>query len=133
MIRFPQTGLIALLVLLQLVAPLLHAHSGSDRSPEGVHIPGLEVFVTGGASDARSTDRYELYGQAGIIVGIACGLHDRPAFPQFDPVATPLGRPPEPAGPQAYTTENRPIPPPHDRPSIYHSPPPRAPPRSTLT
>ena len=40
-----QRSLIILLVLLQLVAPLVHAHSGQGVSPEGIHLPGLE-FVT---------------------------------------------------------------------------------------
>lgn len=130
MIRFPQTGLIALLVLLQMVAPLLHAHSGIDSWPEGLHIPGLEVFDTGDEPQARSTARGELYGQAGIIVSIATGLKDRPAVPQFDPVATPLSRLPEPPSSRAYPAEERPIPSPHHRTPFYHSTAPRAPPRS---
>jgi hypothetical protein len=133
MIRFPQTGLIVLLVLLQMVAPLVHAHSGIDRSPEGVHVPGLEVFDTDEESQARSTARYELYGQTGIIVGIASGLKDRPTVPQFDPVAAPLGRLSEPPGPRVSPAEERPLPPPHYRTSFYHSSAPRAPPRSALT
>jgi len=133
MIRFPQSCLIALLVLLQMAAPLLHAHSGIDRSPEGVHIPGLEVFDTGEENQARSITRYALYGQAGIIVGIATGLKDRPAVPQFDPVAAPLGRLPEPTRPHPYPAEERPIPPPHHRTPFYYSTAPRAPPLSALT
>ncbi len=133
MIRFPQNCLIALLVLLQMVAPLLHAHSGIDSSPKGLHIPGLERFDTHAESQAQSVGRDELYGQAGIIVGIATGLKDRPSAPHFDPVAAPLCRLPEPTSPQTYPAEEHPIPPPHRRTPFYHSTAPRAPPLSTLT
>jgi hypothetical protein len=132
MIRFPQTCLIAVLVLLQTVAPLLHAHSGIDSSPKELHIPGLEIFDTGEEHRAQSTTRCGLYGQAGIIVGIASGLKDRPIIPQFNLVAAPPARPSEPRSPRAYPAEERPIPLPHHRTPFYHATAPRAPPRSAL-
>jgi len=132
MIRFPQSCLIALLVLLQMAAPLLHAHSGIDRSPDGLHIPGMERFDTGEESQVRSTAGSELYGQSGIIVGIATGLKDRPIIPPFDLVAAPPARPFEPLSPRASPADERPIPPPCHRPPFYHTTAPRAPPLSAL-
>lgn len=36
--------LILLLTLLQLVAPLVHAHTHGETSPKGYHLPGLEHY-----------------------------------------------------------------------------------------
>lgn len=38
--------LIAFLAMLQLFAPLVHAHTGSHKSSQGFHIPGLESYLT---------------------------------------------------------------------------------------
>lgn len=44
MIFSPTKWLITFLALLQLVAPLMHAHASGEPSDHGVHIPGLEHF-----------------------------------------------------------------------------------------
>jgi hypothetical protein len=36
--------LVFVLVLLQCIAPLVHAHTGENFSIQGLHIPGLEVY-----------------------------------------------------------------------------------------
>lgn len=36
--------LVIFLVLLQFIAPLVHAHTGEKISSQGLHIPGLEVY-----------------------------------------------------------------------------------------
>lgn len=38
--------LILILALLQLVAPLVHAHTGHKSFTQGLHIPGLELYRT---------------------------------------------------------------------------------------
>jgi hypothetical protein len=98
--RYFRPYLIALLVLLQLMAPLLHAHSGTDRSPRGLHLPGLEYFDKESGRDAASASRYDLYSERGTIVGIACGVNERAGVPQFDcDPAAPSGHLPEQAVP----------------------------------
>lgn len=39
-----RTCLVIFLVLLQCIAPLVHAHTGENFSSQGLHIPGLEVY-----------------------------------------------------------------------------------------
>ena len=41
-----RNSLIVVLALLQLFAPLVHAHSGSNTFNKGLHLPGLEAFST---------------------------------------------------------------------------------------
>ena len=36
--------IVIFLVLLQLIAPLVHAHAGEDISNTGLHVPGLEMY-----------------------------------------------------------------------------------------
>ncbi len=38
-------NLILLLAMLQLFAPLVHAHTGGHKSNQGLHIPGLEPYL----------------------------------------------------------------------------------------
>ncbi len=47
--------LIIFLVLLQFIAPLVHAHTSEKISSQGVHIPGLEVYANS-ANSTQSTD-----------------------------------------------------------------------------
>lgn len=44
MIAVIRKTLVLLLVMLQLVAPLVHAHTGSNSFNQGLHIPGLELY-----------------------------------------------------------------------------------------
>ena len=44
MIAVIRKNLLFLLVMLQLVAPLVHAHIGSNSFNQGLHIPGLELY-----------------------------------------------------------------------------------------
>jgi hypothetical protein len=43
--------LVTFLVLLQFIAPLVHAHTGEKFSSQGLHIPGLEVYGHSESSD----------------------------------------------------------------------------------
>jgi hypothetical protein len=47
--------LITFLVLLQFIAPLVHAHTSEKFSSQGVHIPGLEGYARS-ADSTQSTD-----------------------------------------------------------------------------
>lgn len=38
-------SLITLLMMLQFIAPLVHAHTSENFSSKGIHIPGLEQYV----------------------------------------------------------------------------------------
>jgi len=44
--------LVFFLVLLQCIAPLVHAHTGENFSAQGLHIPGLEVYGHSESIDA---------------------------------------------------------------------------------
>jgi hypothetical protein len=44
--------LVTFLVLLQFIAPLVHAHTGEQISSQGLHIPGLEVYGRSVSPDA---------------------------------------------------------------------------------
>ncbi len=44
MLSSPQKMLIILLTLLQLVAPLVHAHTGEEHATQNIHLPGFEFF-----------------------------------------------------------------------------------------
>ena len=47
--------LFAWIVLLQCIAPLVHAHAGESRTMMGLHVPGLEVYGTATATLAIET------------------------------------------------------------------------------
>jgi hypothetical protein len=73
---------IGLLVLLQLALPLLHAHSGLDNSPGGLHLPNSDVVsidrVASDYSIAESADR--MIPSAGIIVVASSGIRHKAAL-----------------------------------------------------
>jgi hypothetical protein len=73
---------ISLLVLLQLALPLLHAHSGLDNSPGGLHLPNADlVSIDSVALDrpiVESTDR--LIPSTGIIVVASSGIRHKAAL-----------------------------------------------------
>lgn len=82
-----RTFIIGLLALIQVMAPLVHAHAGFDNSPRLIHLPGLETF----AENAESDDQYlqgaviQRASPTGIIVGIAYGSHQEPPEAWADP------------------------------------------------
>ncbi len=77
--------LVSFLVLLQFIAPLVHAHTSEKVLSQGLHIPGLEVY-------ARSTDEIvsndaflcKTSGFCGCIdgqvVGVDTGVHRETAI-----------------------------------------------------
>lgn len=72
-----RTPIIVFLVLLQLFAPLVHAHTGEQIFTTGLHVPGLEAYV-----DAPSVKQTTAILRAtsqqtnaeGILVDINTGL-----------------------------------------------------------
>jgi len=111
-----------LLLLLQSVAPLLHAHAADDPrylTTSGIHLPGLETVATStGGRDVVSERTYPLIEEA------ACCLQrltseaitaPEVTAPQPDADAANLRTPLQPAGWHAATDCPRPPPraPPH--------------------
>lgn len=72
------------LAILQLIAPLVHAHAGAKTPDLGLHVPGLEIYgayhespVSQAVSDDFSLD--------GIIVSIDAGMKHKQANADADP------------------------------------------------
>jgi len=66
-------SIVIFLILLQFVAPLLHAHSDAELSTDSLHVPGLEL-VNIRLSHAKTLE--PLYHQAdGFIVGVCKALN----------------------------------------------------------
>ena len=74
-----------LLVLLQLIAPLVHAHSEAKYAPAGIHLPGLE-YVQADHQTSTIKANALLCVSEGVIVGIGSGLKQK-AMPPFDLVS----------------------------------------------
>jgi hypothetical protein len=87
--------LLILLGLLQLVAPLVHAHSGNDFAQFGLHLPSFEVYSAIHQQTApllQSTDY--LFSQNDAIVSISSGIRtqdistdEQPPVLYFPPTA----------------------------------------------
>ena len=78
-------ALIGLLALMQLFAPLVHAHTGGGRFSGAVHVPGLEFLgKSNGTFAATPSGPVECQG---VIVGLAPGLKNQGdhAVPAPDP------------------------------------------------
>jgi hypothetical protein len=66
-------SLVFILVMLQLFAPLVHAHSGSKDFNKGLHIPGLETFYIN--HDAAVVQKVNLDQDAeGLLVVVDAGI-----------------------------------------------------------
>ncbi|MGR9071612.1 MAG: hypothetical protein ACU833_00960 [Gammaproteobacteria bacterium] len=66
-------NLIFLLALLQLAAPLVHAHTGKESFLLGIHLPGLENI--GGGNGEKSLNAASLQSEAqGIVIGVSSGI-----------------------------------------------------------
>lgn len=125
MIRAPRLAALLLLVLMQILAPWVHAHTGMERGGFG-HLPGLEFLheTSDGYTPADTGHDW--------IVGVQAGKWDRadastrvspaPEFPALPPKAFSI--PAEPPMSRARAME---VPPP-SAPPRRHSGGPRAPP-----
>ena len=80
MFKIPRKLLVIFLVMLQLIAPLVHAHTGEKVSGlAGFHVPGLEMYSVehdACMSQAVSVD----FSPDGIIVGVNAGIKDKQVY-----------------------------------------------------
>jgi hypothetical protein len=68
-----------LLVVLQLFAPLLHAHTGQSSLHFGLHVPGLEAYAAlAGGAIANQPERRGA-AAADCIVAVDDGFREKPA------------------------------------------------------
>lgn len=76
--------IITFLVLLQLIAPLVHAHAGKQFPAVGVHLPGLEMY-----DDVYHTETIlqavpAIVDSEALIVGINTGIQQQHAAISLD-------------------------------------------------
>ena len=77
-----RTFLVIFLTLLQLIAPLVHAHASEPGVRQGLHLPGLEHYgaePTAGVQIAH----YDVAAD-GLIVGVDLGLKQMRTLPGAD-------------------------------------------------
>jgi hypothetical protein len=67
---------VILLAILQLVAPLVHAHAGDKVSDLGLHVPGLEIYGADYDFPIAQEVSYD-FSSEGILVGIDTGIKDK--------------------------------------------------------
>jgi hypothetical protein len=70
------------LAILQLIAPLVHAHAGEKVSDLGLHVPGLEMYGVDESSMSQAVS-YD-FSSEGIIVSIDAGMKDKQADAGLD-------------------------------------------------
>jgi len=68
--------LVIFLAILQLIAPLVHAHAGEKVSDLGLHVPGLEMYGVEHEALMSQAVSYDSSSE-GIIVGVDAGMKDR--------------------------------------------------------
>ncbi|MCK9396237.1 MAG: hypothetical protein M0Q44_11670 [Methylobacter sp.] len=71
------------LAILQLIAPLVHAHAGQKVSGLGLHVPGLEMYGAEHAMLASQAVDYDS-NSGGIIVGVDAGMKDKQVIVDLD-------------------------------------------------
>jgi hypothetical protein len=64
---------IIVLVLLQLFAPLVHAHTGSSNYNEGLHVPGLELYRANQDATVSQNVNVDLDAE-GMLVVVDAGI-----------------------------------------------------------
>lgn len=67
--------LVIFLAILQLIAPLVHAHAGEKVPGLGLHVPGLEMYGVKHDALTFSAANYD-FDADGIIVGVDAGMRD---------------------------------------------------------
>jgi hypothetical protein len=71
------------LAILQLIAPLVHAHAGEKVSDLGLHVPGLEMYGVDDESSMSQAVSYD-FSSEGTIVSIDAGMKDKQADADLD-------------------------------------------------
>ena len=74
--------LVIFLSLLQLVAPLVHAHTGEHGPHEGFHIPELEFYSMKDEQKAQYGALSDIQPD-GMIIGVCSGLKIKDILPDF--------------------------------------------------
>ena len=69
----PRIAILALLALMQLFAPLVHAHVGGTNFNGTIHVPGLEFLVK---ARTHSAQAFSEKGCFDFIIGLANGFRD---------------------------------------------------------
>jgi hypothetical protein len=70
--------LLVLLALLQLVAPLVHAHSGNDFAQFGLHLPNFEVYSAANYQNAPALQSFDYLADLNdAIVSISTGIQNQ--------------------------------------------------------
>ncbi len=89
MLIFPRQFIVLLLILLQLVAPLLHAHSGVELNHNSLHLPGLEV-INNNLTDLQTLESISQNEDFGVIVGVCTGINRDIDFTDTDSPEVPF-------------------------------------------
>jgi hypothetical protein len=76
--------LIIALTILQLFAPLVHAHASESPSNQGLHVPGLEHYSLHHESIAYSKAPAVYACIDGVMVGVGLGLKQKLSTTQAD-------------------------------------------------
>lgn len=80
-----RTAIITFWILLQVIAPLVHAHTGQKIFDRGLHIPGLEAYDTLETSDAALLQLSPHHANSeGMVIDIHTGLKAKPTQPTDD-------------------------------------------------
>lgn len=74
---------VVFLAILQLIAPLVHAHAGAKIPDLGLHVPGLEIYGVDHESPMSQAVSHD-FSSEGIIVGIDAGIRDKQAIVDLD-------------------------------------------------
>lgn len=80
MTRAPRLAVYALLVLMQILAPWVHAHTAGRETGGFLHLPGLESLAKSGKAYATADLPA---GLADVIVGVQAGVPDGAPSAQF--------------------------------------------------
>ena len=66
-------SLVVALAMLQLFAPLVHAHTGDKSFNQGLHIPGLETYLADQDTSAFQDVNYD-WDSEGLLVVVDAGI-----------------------------------------------------------
>jgi hypothetical protein len=77
MIPVIRKSLVILLTMMQLSAPLVHAHTGSASYTQGFHIPGLELY---GRDVPAFQDANAQWDFEGLLLMVAAGIENPQAI-----------------------------------------------------
>lgn len=73
MLSVPCQFLIIVLAMLQLFAPLVHAHTGDKNFNQGLHVPGLESYLINQHAPVYHNVNVD-WDSEGLLVGVDAGI-----------------------------------------------------------